>query len=149
MPIKCYEKPNRTKKRPFTAKACGRIVCYAIEDGASRKELEEEIDKCLDDGSRRKREGLCVAAFRLLGLLVLAAGAAIIIFGAAGRVYKFLLALVGLVRRFLPASVRRRLDQLEKELVAELKTIEGEFEVLRDDAEQLLLEWQRTGGDSG
>lgn len=28
----------------------GRITCYAIEDGVSRKDLREAINKCLNDG---------------------------------------------------------------------------------------------------
>jgi hypothetical protein len=49
MPLKCYIKPNRTRKRVFTAKDCGRIVCYAIDDGAIKEEVFKEVSRCLGD----------------------------------------------------------------------------------------------------
>lgn len=47
MTMKCYDKPNRKKPRVFTAKDCGRIVCYAIADGANPQDVREAISECL------------------------------------------------------------------------------------------------------
>lgn len=33
MPIKCIQRPNRTKKRVWTARAVARVACYAVKSG--------------------------------------------------------------------------------------------------------------------
>jgi len=55
MPIVCINRPNRKRKRTYTAKDCGRIVCRAIETGAEPAEIEREIGICLGDVCQRVR----------------------------------------------------------------------------------------------
>jgi hypothetical protein len=49
MPLKCYRKPNRSKPRLFNAKAAGRVVCAAIENGSLPSEVRESILRCFKD----------------------------------------------------------------------------------------------------
>ena len=37
--IKCYQKPNRTEERKFTAQDAARIMCYAFKGGASEADM--------------------------------------------------------------------------------------------------------------
>lgn len=43
MPLVCYNKPNRTKPRHYSARDCGRIVAYARATGASDVEILAHI----------------------------------------------------------------------------------------------------------
>lgn len=54
MPQKCYEKPNRTAPRVWTAKHVGQVACYAMKHGATRAQIEEEIAKCGRGEKRQK-----------------------------------------------------------------------------------------------
>ena len=42
MPLKCTYIPNRTVPRRFTAKDAARVICGAIANGASQKDIEDE-----------------------------------------------------------------------------------------------------------
>ena len=72
MVLKCYNKPNRTRTRHFTAKDCGRVVCSALENGANKQDVFREVQKCLGDVCEYER-------IRLFVDLVLNAAAAITI----------------------------------------------------------------------
>lgn len=54
MTIKCFNKPNRTTVRTYTAKDVGRITCYAINAGVSKQSIQKEIEKCLGDVCKRE-----------------------------------------------------------------------------------------------
>lgn len=45
MPLVCYNKPNRTYRRTFTARDVGRITAYARDTGASDVEILAQIAK--------------------------------------------------------------------------------------------------------
>lgn len=45
MPLVCYNKPNRTHKRTFTARDVGRITAYARDTGADDVEILAQIAK--------------------------------------------------------------------------------------------------------
>lgn len=47
MPKVCINRPNRTRKRVFTARDCGRIARYAFDDGADRIEIMTRVAKGL------------------------------------------------------------------------------------------------------
>lgn len=58
MPLKCTIRPNRTKRRVFTAKDAGRIACEALKDGALLADLRKEVQRCVpceDDEKNRNR----------------------------------------------------------------------------------------------
>lgn len=48
MPIVCTYKPNRTRRRRFTPRDAGRIVCDVIEQGYAQEEVAREVSRCLD-----------------------------------------------------------------------------------------------------
>lgn len=56
MPKKCYYKPTRSRKRVFTARDVGRIVCAARSDGAADEDLRTEISKCLKSTDKECEE---------------------------------------------------------------------------------------------
>lgn len=47
MPIVCINRPNRSERRVWTAKAVGRVCSYAVREGATREELRTELEPCL------------------------------------------------------------------------------------------------------
>jgi len=49
MPKVCIERPNRTKARVYTAKDVGRIICYAIADGATIQEIRDAAEECMGE----------------------------------------------------------------------------------------------------
>lgn len=52
--LKCRVVPTRSQPRRWTAKAVGRVACYALEAGVTRDELLEELSRCAP--CREKRE---------------------------------------------------------------------------------------------
>lgn len=77
MPIVCINRPNRRKRRLYSEKDAGRIVCRVVSQGGDREKLVQEIEKCLDlcdkEKIRQKVEQLLQAAIALsilLGALV-------------------------------------------------------------------------------
>lgn len=66
MPLKCFEKPNRTQRRKWTAKHVGQVYCIALRGGVPRVDLEAEIRKCVEPdkkpGSSEALEALAAAA---------------------------------------------------------------------------------------
>lgn len=114
MPLKCYQKPNRTKVRTFTAKDVGRIACYAIDDGALKSDVRREVDKCLGPNEE------CEHAFSVLEVilkLLLALALALFVLSTLQRLVRVLL----ILRRILPKEIvealeDKRIQQLEEEV---------------------------------
>ncbi len=53
---RCVRRPGRTKKQTWTAKAVGRVACYARKEGISVDELLKELEECApckDENSKR------------------------------------------------------------------------------------------------
>lgn len=109
---------KRSKPRVFTAKDCGRIVCYALADGASEAEIRREVSRCAG--------GECSEAEDLLRrVLEVAAEVALAI--AVARGILITLRVLAYVVRRLPGS-RLALEKLGKGRI-----IEGEWEVVTED----------------
>lgn len=125
--LRCYYKPARSKKRVYTAKDVGRIVCYARDDGASDEELRREISKCLSI-----EDSECSEAFDLLGravALLLAWGLALALLKRLFVVVRLLL----LLRDLLPKSVVEYLENTP------LDKIEQDVRITIDEATELLI----------
>lgn len=60
----CYTKPGRNKTRGWTARAVGRVACYARNNGVTAEELLDELSECAPcKGKRRNaREDAKVAS---------------------------------------------------------------------------------------
>lgn len=56
MTVKCYNKPNRTRVRTFTAKDVGRIACAAIEDGVSEADIITALEECINFDDKKACE---------------------------------------------------------------------------------------------
>lgn len=55
MPLVCYNRPNRAKRRVWTAAKLGQVCRYAIRDGATAFEIRQAVESCiLDDAFRRR-----------------------------------------------------------------------------------------------
>lgn len=55
MPIKCFNKPNRSQRRFWTAKTAAQAVCYAVAAGASPEEIRQEMAPCVPCETTRRR----------------------------------------------------------------------------------------------
>lgn len=53
MPLRCVERPNRSKPRTFTARSVGKIYCHAVRNGVPVVEIEQEIRKCKELEERK------------------------------------------------------------------------------------------------
>lgn len=133
MPIVCHPRPNRTVKRHFTAKACGRVVCAAVEFGESRQEIRDEIEKCIGDEDARRSRCDCQQ------LITILTDAAEIILGVIVVVLalRFLpQVLAGFVRAvplFLPLAARLALPAMRTaslQLPTLGRTLEAEYVVI-------------------
>lgn len=59
MPLKCFFKPQRTKRRVFTAEKIGKIACELMREGSSTlAEIEAEIAKCVRRDRSRSSDAL-------------------------------------------------------------------------------------------
>lgn len=56
MPLKCFEKPNRTKLRPFGARDAARIMCRVTRAGGSKAEIEAHYKKICTKAPSRKSQ---------------------------------------------------------------------------------------------
>lgn len=55
MPVRCVDRPNRSKPRFWTAAKVGKAACSAMRHGATRQAIDAEIDKCgLQQRQRRE-----------------------------------------------------------------------------------------------
>lgn len=62
MPVKCFVKPNRTRTRNFSARDAARVMCYAIEQGATRQQIVNlSIEICPVRGGRISADAVAVA----------------------------------------------------------------------------------------
>lgn len=121
MPIVCINRPNRRKRRLYSEKDAGRIVCRVVSQGGDREKLVQEIEKCLDlcdkEKIRQKVEQLLQAAIALSILL----GALI---GVAGTITAILLRiplgylLLPILRRLLPDPTKAIQKGIEIEGIA-------------------------------
>lgn len=46
MPLKCFEKPNRERRRVWKAKNVAQVYCKALEGGESEAEIQKELQRC-------------------------------------------------------------------------------------------------------
>lgn len=101
MAIKCYNKPNRTKKRHFTARDCGRIVCTAIEHGENRVSVWHQVEPCLGDPCEKVRvRALVNAVLEAATAIAIAIGTALAVIRLA-RVTLVLLLRIPVVRKYV------------------------------------------------
>lgn len=121
MPIVCINRPNRRKRRLYSEKDAGRIVCRVVSQGGDRAKLVQEIEKCLDlcdkEKIRQKVEQLLQAA---IALSILLGG----LIGAGGVIAAILLRiplgylLLPLLRRLLPDPTKAIQKGIEIEGIA-------------------------------
>jgi hypothetical protein len=122
--------------RPYTAEDIGRIVCYAIEDGAEKADIRKELKRCMG----KTEECDCERAKNLIKI-------ALSVFAYAAVA----LALKNPIARAMNTIVRAALKSPNKEerlLAGEAlkgledltKTIEGNYRRIADEAETVFAE---------
>jgi len=139
--LKCYVVPNRSKPRTFTAISAARVVCAAIENGASWDDIQDEVEKrCVDDSERQKRCD-CNRIRNILTNLITAAIAIV----AALALLRVIPVLIRTIPQFLLAGVPAML-RLAGPKVGQAAlpraigtTIEGEFRVLSVSSEKIIV----------
>ena len=132
MPIVCINRPNRSHERPFTESDASRIICYAIDNGATIRGIIEGANRrgCIDLPAEECQE-LKNEIKRWLEAAIAILLAILLGLTAAGRIARVALVFA---RRILPARIVRAL-RLER-----IGTIiEGEFRRVDDLAEQARL----------
>ena len=130
MPMKCYNRPNRTKPRVFNEKDAGRIVCRVVSAGGDKEKLREEIKKCLDlcDNERIRQAVLDI----LQKAQTMAAAIAIILAAATAiSLSVVVLSRIPFVRQLL-LPVTRQLEASKQALEQGL-TIESTAQRILDD----------------
>ena len=70
MTLKCYNKPNRTKPRKFTAADVRRIARYAVDDGANAKLILASLIVAFGFGALLCKAAKVVAAYTTIAGLV-------------------------------------------------------------------------------
>lgn len=100
MTMVCYNRPNRTKARPFTARDVARIAKYAVDDGAEVRDLIVKVAKALGLAFV-----LCILARALNAVLVIARLFAKI--GGAAAVASLIERLIGLLSGGLIRKIPR------------------------------------------
>lgn len=124
MPVVCRFKPNRTFPRKVTAKAVERFVCSALENGESRKSLEDAVAKCLGPATECDCDRIEVRLQEVLRLLE----AILLILVLLQPLTRVLRIIKGVVA--LPKSVTTALPSLEagaRQLENAKPAIEGVF----------------------
>jgi len=59
VPLKCFERPNRTRVRTWTKEHVGQVYCIVRRQGVTKLELEKEFAKCdVPEGEKRSSEAL-------------------------------------------------------------------------------------------
>lgn len=100
MPLVCFNRPNRTERRVWTAKKVGQVCGYALREGSTPSELQRELEDCL--GLPEQCD--CAEIRNWIGNLLAALAAALIIIGAPrGVVIRSFIALVRILARRIPA----------------------------------------------
>jgi len=69
----CFVRPKRSRVRRYSAKDCGRIVCYALAAGESHEDVFDEVKKCLGDPCETERVRAFLKALLELMVAILAA----------------------------------------------------------------------------
>ena len=64
------ERPERARKRRYSAKDAGRIICYAVGAGASPREIKEAAGCCLPEDDCEKVKQLVRQFLPLLAILL-------------------------------------------------------------------------------
>ena len=132
MPVLCRNVQRRNKLRVFTAKDCGRIVCYALEDGADLAELRKEVQRCLGG-----QDCDCETVKQFVrNVLTIFAGVALLI-GVKSHVGRALRTLIRLAlkspnesERLLARETLKSLDDLTDSAESALNQFERDFELL-------------------
>lgn len=133
MTLVCIERPNRSKKRTFTASDVGRIACQAIKSGESRKKIIDKINEKCPDMEVCDREFIKASIANALSLLLgvavvflipaeLLAGAVIAILAVAARILPFL-ARSAVIRRFV--SLLEKLKDVKFDFDSAIKVLEN------------------------
>lgn len=128
MTLKCYNKPNRSKPRLFSAKDCGRIVCKAVDQGQSRAEIWRRVEPCLGDPCEKVRVRAFVNAVLEAGAAIAIALTAAIAVMRIARVALALVLRIPVVRRY----VLRLMGQVKslEDAFTKARDITGQAEVL-------------------
>lgn len=139
MPKKCYYKPNRARKRTFTAKDVGRIACASLSDGESRTRIRNEVDKCLRNEKDTDCERLRVAVRNLLPIF---AAVAVVLVNVVPvfRIIRKVLFVGSILYKALPKTTRARLESSLQQLEGS-SIIEGQFTRLVDDIRIIVREF--------
>lgn len=59
MPLKCFNKPNRSEPRPFDALDAAKIMCRVVRAGGSKAQIEAHYKRiCVDAPEKRTSEAL-------------------------------------------------------------------------------------------
>lgn len=138
MATRCYNKPNRTRERTFTARDVGRIACAAVQDGVTRRDLQREIARCVPN-----EEIDCEKIRSFIPIIISVATAAIVLLRTTQPVLVVIrqILLAGAVLwRLLPASTRLQIEGSVDDILTlenQGRTIEGEFTRLIDELRQI------------
>lgn len=130
----CTRRPNRTKERVVDAKAAARMVCKAIEHGATMEEVKQAIkDKCgVECGNPECEEELAriKAVLDLIQSAVVSWLVWVLLFEAAP--------ILGLVRwlvKLLPARILKLLGYADK--LKRLEKLKTDAIVVRSEMEKI------------
>jgi len=116
----CRDIPKRSKARVFTAKDVGRIVCYAIADGASIQDIRDEMEECMGEQEDCECDRLKQLIVNL-NLLLEAVGLALSLL-AGVRALKTIL--VKGQKALASKGAKKEAKELEDYIVGEFKRIE-------------------------
>lgn len=119
MGIKCYNKPNRTKTRHFSANDCGRIVCTAVKHGANRVDVWRKVEPCLGDPCEKVRVRAVISSvLEAATAIAIAVGTALavvrlarvtlVLFLRVPVIRKYVLHLMGQTKRLEDAFLKAR-----------------------------------------
>lgn len=137
MPQHCFNRPNRSQPRRWTARAAARAVCAALEAGHSASELRREFANCVPcTETRRRAQSAVQAAAASLDAsnttLALADGALTafeVVFRTLGRITRFVPQARGLVGPTL--ALERSLGVVRAEIRATRAANDATIRVLR------------------
>lgn len=137
MPIYCFNRPNRSERRKFTATDASRVCRYAVENEGQAL-VRRELSKCLGDDLCEQILSLALGA--LLGLLIsvkrmrpfLEVAAALIAIVVL-RLPPFLRrAVLRLLARLIPGTTPEVLERLLRELPAARQQLDQAIEQADD-----------------
>ena len=142
----CYNRPNRTKRRVFTAKDVARIAKYAQEDGADPRNVAVGVISALGLGYVLCASAKAVNSAVGIAALIVKIGGAL----AIGKIIDFLLTVVTnglfkklpITRRYLAVlilalSVSEGILKSVKSLMEDASVITGVAELINDLCERI------------